>query len=343
VNDHKPSRIRRRSDPFDWVDLLQRRRLEMTIVEYIGGSTAIVVMVFSVYRFYTGDFSGGLTNAVIVALITTSILLGQIRRLENGALILFGFVSSISCLLSALVVSPNGLLWTYLVLWVNVVILPRWLSMLLNGLIIIVLTANHQLFSNLLHQVSWAAVAIMFSGFGLVFTSQLRRQRRLLTRLASQDPLTGAGNRRLMQHDLQTVVAEFKRRGQPSTLMVLDLDYFKQLNDQHGHEAGDLALEQFSQDVRAALRTEDGLYRMGGEEFVALLRGMDEDSARKTLPDLHRRLSGATRGPGGPIHFSAGVAVIRPGEDWSRWLARADDALYRAKAGGRDRLEMAAV
>jgi diguanylate cyclase (GGDEF)-like protein len=123
--------------------------------------------------------------------------------------------------------------------------------------------------------------------------------------------------------------------------MVLDLDHFKRINDDHGHEAGDRVLSRFVEMVRDTLRTEDGLYRLGGEEFVVLLRGMDADSAASSLQELHGRLSGRVDGPEGALHFSAGAAVLEPGENWSKWLARADHALYEAKRSGRDRLVMA--
>ena len=101
-------------------------------------------------------------------------------------------------------------------------------------------------------------------------------------------------------------------------------------------------LERFAASVRSALRLEDGLYRMGGEEFVVLLRGMSAVTAATALPELHERLSGSVPGPEGTIRFSAGAAILKSGEDWSRWLARADNALYEAKQAGRDRLVIAA-
>src|SRR5699024_2925974 len=134
-------------------------------------------------------------------------------------------------------------------------------------------------------------------------------------------------NRRLMQHDLEKAVAERRRGRQPAALMLLDLDHFKRINDRFGHEAGDRVLAEFVQALGAELRTEDGLYRLGGEEFVVLLRGVDPESVEASLGELHRRLSGKVQGPGGPLHFSAGAAVLKDGENWSKWLARADRAL----------------
>jgi diguanylate cyclase (GGDEF)-like protein len=325
----------------EWPVGMARRSIEMTVMNYCGLTTILVVAGFVVYRFFTGDTTGALINAVIVAMLTTVLALGRVPRFRQTALILFGFIISLSCLLSAMLVSPNGLLWTYLVLWINFLVLPRNLAIGCNLIIPLTLTASFGLFDSLLHQISWLTVAVLISGFGLVFTNQLREQRRMLSELATLDPLTGAGNRRLMQHDLEKAVAERRRGRRPATLMVLDLDHFKRINDEFGHEAGDKVLERFVAVLRDELRTEDGLYRLGGEEFVVLLRDMDVETAEANLDELHGRLSGKVQGPDSPLHFSAGAAALKDGENWSKWLARADHALYEAKRAGRDRLIIA--
>ncbi|MDZ7791640.1 MAG: GGDEF domain-containing protein [Xanthomonadales bacterium] len=336
-----PGPPERHHPSLEWPIGMARRSIEMTVMNYCGITTVVVIAGFVFYRYFTGDAVGAMINALIVVMLLTVLLMGRVARLRQTALILFGFIISLSCLLSAMLVSPNGLLWTFLVLWINFLVLPRSIAIACNLIITITLTASVSLFDSLLHQISWVTVAVLISGFGLVFTNQLREQRRMLSELATLDPLTGAGNRRLMQHDLETAVAERRRGQRPATLMVLDLDHFKRINDQHGHEAGDRMLTAFVEVVRDALRTEDGLYRLGGEEFVILLREMDADTAKANLDDLHRRLSGKVEGPDAPLHFSAGAAVLRDGENWSRWLARADHALYEAKRAGRDRLVIA--
>lgn len=324
-----------------WPVAAGRGAIEMTVMNYCGGTTVLVVSGFAVYRYLTGDLTGAATNAAIVGLMLVPLVLARVPGMKRTALVLFGLIISVACLLSSLLVSSNGLLWTLLVLWINFLVLPRGLAVVFNLVITLTLTAHFGLFDSLLEQISWVTVAVLISIFGLVFTNQLREQRRLLSELATLDPLTGAGNRRLMQHDLETAVAQWRRSERPATLMMLDLDYFKRINDNHGHEAGDRILEQFADTVRSELRTEDGLYRIGGEEFVVLLRGMDGTTAGRNLADLHRRLSGRMAGPEGPLRFSAGAAVLDGSDDWSRWLARADHALYRAKKAGRDRLIIA--
>ncbi|MFW5927084.1 MAG: GGDEF domain-containing protein [Wenzhouxiangella sp.] len=318
-----------------------RPSIELSVMTLIGGVAVVVIGMFSLYRLAAGELAQGMVNLVITLMLLTVLVIARTPRLRPHALILFGLAITAASLMSTLLVSPNGLLWTYLVISINFLILPHRAAILLNLGLIVILSSQGDLFDSLLHRVSWITVAVLLSALGLLFTRQLRQQRRMLERLATEDPLTGVGNRRLMQNHLEAAVAEFRRRNRISTLMVIDLDHFKQVNDNHGHEAGDAALEEFAAKVQAALRAEDGLYRMGGEEFVVLLRDMDEATARTKLPELHRRLSGQISGSEGPLYFSAGAAVLQRDEDWSSWLARADTALFEAKKSGRNRLVIA--
>ncbi|WP_288378951.1 diguanylate cyclase [uncultured Massilia sp.] len=176
--------------------------------------------------------------------------------------------------------------------------------------------------------------------------SRLKHQRRELSDaldtirvLATVDELTSLVNRRRMHE----VLAAEERR-QPSTrgtcIALLDMDFFKQVNDQCGHAAGDSVLRCFSQAARACLRGEDVLARWGGEEFLLLLPDASLDDARGVL---ERMLDGVHAMPvpgveGRRISFSAGLATRQPGEPFADAIHRADKALYRAKEEGRDRI-----
>jgi diguanylate cyclase (GGDEF)-like protein len=153
--------------------------------------------------------------------------------------------------------------------------------------------------------------------------------------MAQQDPLTGLPNRRAWNAALPPAMRRAARDGVPLALAVLDLDHFKAFNDEHGHQGGDRLLKAAAAAWTANLRTVDILARYGGEEFAALLPGADAADAVELIDRL-RPLTpmGCT--------FSAGVAVWDGAEAGEDLLARADQALYRAKAAGRDRTECAA-
>ncbi|OON63597.1 GGDEF domain-containing protein [Massilia sp. KIM] len=160
--------------------------------------------------------------------------------------------------------------------------------------------------------------------------------------LASVDELTALVNRRRMNE-----VLEEEQRRQPqgagTCVALLDIDFFKQVNDRHGHAAGDAVLRHFAATARAALREQDVLARWGGEEFLLLLPDTRPADARLVLERMAARVH-AMRVPGleeRRISFSAGLAARDPGETFADAITRADKALYRAKEAGRDRIEQA--
>ncbi len=164
-----------------------------------------------------------------------------------------------------------------------------------------------------------------------------------LRHLATTDPLTGACNRRYFMSVLGQEIERSARHGSPVSVIMLDLDHFKAINDSHGHATGDKVLIETVNTCQANLRETDLLGRMGGEEFAVLLRGTDHAGAM----GLAERLCQAIRdlhivAPDGgriPVRASLGVAQHERG-DWSldRLLSRADHALYQAKAAGRDQV-----
>jgi len=160
--------------------------------------------------------------------------------------------------------------------------------------------------------------------------------------LAERDALTGLYNRRRATEMLELFAKQVARGGH-FALAVVDIDHFKSVNDAHGHAAGDLVLQSFAREAVATLRAGDILSRWGGEEFLLLLPTGNADSSLALAQRLRERAAAMDiRLPeGGVVAFtvSIGVASLREGEAASRTLERADAALYRAKAGGRNRVE----
>jgi diguanylate cyclase (GGDEF)-like protein len=163
-----------------------------------------------------------------------------------------------------------------------------------------------------------------------------------LAREARTDALTALPNRAHAQ-DLFAGFEQQCAQGRPTALMLLDLDHFKQINDRHGHAAGDAVLVASARALRRLLRRSDGLARWGGEEFLAWLPATDGASALGVADKLREQFALAEHAlPGGGTlraTLSAGVATLVPGETVYAALERADRALYRAKRAGRNRVE----
>ena len=165
-------------------------------------------------------------------------------------------------------------------------------------------------------------------------------------RLSLTDGLTGTWNRRYFQMQFRQVLATAARFTRPFSLLMLDLDHFKKLNDSFGHQRGDAILIEFSRRVKETLREVDTLARYGGEEFIVLLPETDEDGARTTGEKIREAIRSQPFGALGeepvPVTVSVGVASHpRNGDSFHALVESADRALYAAKQAGRDRVMVA--
>jgi len=195
-------------------------------------------------------------------------------------------------------------------------------------------TRDHSLLDRQLHDVRRTVmllvVAALFAAalvFWLVGGRALVRSHRIALRRASRDGLTDLPNQRAFQDDLERDLLTAARHGDPLSVVVVDLDDFKFLNDRHGHPHGDALLRRVASVLRD-VRAGDAAYRVGGDEFALVLRRTDAEGARAVA----RRLAAALREAG--LAASVGLSVLRPGHERETLLAEADAALYEAKRHG---------
>jgi diguanylate cyclase (GGDEF)-like protein len=153
------------------------------------------------------------------------------------------------------------------------------------------------------------------------------------------DSLTGMLNRHALTRRIAELTAQAQVSPQPISLVLVDVDHFKTINDEHGHQTGDEVLTATVRAMRRRLRAEDQLGRLGGEEFLVLLPDTDAPAANVVADSLRTEIAAAPAPV--PVTASAGVATWE-GEPPETLLRRADEALYAAKRGGRDRIEAAA-
>jgi diguanylate cyclase (GGDEF)-like protein len=162
---------------------------------------------------------------------------------------------------------------------------------------------------------------------------------------ATMDGLTRLYNRAAFDEHVARIADLGLLLGTPPSLMMIDLDHFKRLNDQHGHPGGDEALRKVSESLlRNFLRKEDFVARYGGEEFAVVLMDASPSDAKNLAERLRkavRSIGMEYRGVPVPLTVSVGVSSLVPGETAALWIERADQALYAAKANGRDRVEIA--
>ena len=176
------------------------------------------------------------------------------------------------------------------------------------------------------------------------YTERLRDNVQLSIEMAITDALTGLFNRRYMESHLGTLIEQASARGKPLAVLVIDIDYFKAINDNHGHDAGDDVLRDFALRLKRSIRGIDLACRYGGEEFVIVMPETDMTVAAMVAERLRRRIAAEPfpiqKGSRTiPVTISIGIAALRGNDDTAAGLLkRADQALYRAKRDGRNRV-----
>jgi diguanylate cyclase (GGDEF)-like protein/PAS domain S-box-containing protein len=169
-----------------------------------------------------------------------------------------------------------------------------------------------------------------------------RSKLRELRRVAMTDPLTGLGNRKYLDGRLSALIAEYQNNASTAALLLMDVDHFKQVNDTYGHNTGDTVLRMVAQTMRYSLRATDTVGRWGGEEFIAILYGMQEKESLEAAAEKVRTLVEFSRldvtERGLTVTVSIGGTLLVPGDTPQSLVQRADELMYRSKQAGRNRV-----
>ena len=330
---------------------IQRRsfdgqRLDQTVVDrqrdayrYILLLLAVVLAPVDAHNFYTGQYV-----PAVAGLAVLFIFLANIWRLghQREAFMSPGVVLLLTIALVVLSVSYGqnySLYWMYPLLVALPVLLKTrwaiWLGILSGVLVTPLVFSQFERGTALIICLSMAHTWLISAWLMFAVSQQSRR----LKDLAVTDPLTGAYNRRYFEEQISQSLEVWGRCKRPSTLVLLDIDHFKEVNDRFGHGVGDEALKLLVNLISSRIRGVDTLCRYGGEEFAVLL---SETSARhgiRLADELRQRVQESELLPEGQLTVSAGVCDISAAADAQDWLRQADEALYRAKIAGRNRVE----
>jgi diguanylate cyclase (GGDEF)-like protein len=346
------SRLRRNfREAFSGELEIQRRsfdseRLDQTLVtrqrdayRYILLLLAVVLAPVDAHNFYSGQYVPAFAGLAVLF-----IFLANIWRLvhQREAFMSPGVVLLLTIALVVLSVSYGqsySLYWMYPLLVALPVLLKTrwaiWLGILSGALLTPLVFSQFERGTALIICLSMAHTWLISAWLMFAVSQQSRR----LKDLAVTDPLTGAYNRRYFEEQTNQAFEVWGRYRRPSTLVLLDIDHFKEINDRFGHAAGDKALKLLVNLISSRIRGVDILCRHGGEEFAVLL---SETSARhgvRLADELRQRVQESDLLPEGQLTVSAGVCDISAANDSEEWMRLADEALYRAKSAGRNRVE----
>ncbi len=320
----------------------------LAMISLVGMLILIFVTPYAVYRFSGGDWLVGIVDLVIVLSAIGTVYYSW----RTGDTVKSGqFLALIFCIGAVIVcisLGINGLVWVYpLLVFIFFLVSASkavvFSSLLLVSLALIDFYWPALIFANRFQMISFLVTAFMSSFFAYVFAYRTQRQRHELKQLASIDSLTGAGNRHTLNQELEQAVLLKRKLDRRFAMILFDLDFFKQINDNYGHKVGDQTLIQLVPIISGMIRQTDQVFRYGGEEFLVLLREIEPQHLLALAEKIRLGVEQKLRLPDGKaVTLSGGVAVLQENEDWEHWLHRADIALYQAKNNGRNQIVAAA-
>ena len=298
---------------------------------------AVLLTPFTINHFEQGRLLLGIGTGIIVVALAVLAWLGS--RDRYNAWVTFAALTPAMLFFLGVSLYEQGVigaLWCFPAILVFYFTLPERLAWASNAALYAV--AVPLAWSLLEAPVATRVTATLLgvSAMAAIFVRQIDQQHRALEARALSDALTGLHNRHLLETTLEQAMEQSRRSGIPMTLLALDLDWFKTINDSLGHQAGDAALRGVAEILRTRIRRSDRAFRLGGEEFLAFLYGTDAERGRQVAEELRNAVASKSLVPGRPITVSIGVASYSGDQHWEEWLKRCDQNLYGAKAAGRN-------
>lgn len=176
------------------------------------------------------------------------------------------------------------------------------------------------------------------SAYSAIFLHIIASQYCELHKQAITDKLTDLNNRTLLQDSLEQAIHQANRTNTAYTLIIMDIDNFKEINDELGHDQGDHVLVQLGAFLKGYFRESDKVFRIGGEEFLILVFNSDEAKSADIAEKLRKNIENLSLIPDRKVTVSIGVAGLDPAKDWKQWMKICDQNLYEAKNSGRNKV-----
>jgi diguanylate cyclase len=309
-------------------------------VEYLFSFLAILCITpFALYRFLQGEILSAIADLCIVAASVLSAVRFQWKDNQqdrDAYIIALVYSCGALCLLYAH--NVYYIIWIYPTLFANTFLLGAKKGLVLN--VVLVLLSIPSAFETLPKITSLSTVLALIFGLGMSFGYALfnERQKQVLQNLAIQDPLTQIGNRRWLMEELFYAWHDFQRTEACYSLLLIDIDYFKKINDTHGHLYGDFILVTVSKALKKCIRNTDKIFRYGGEEFIVLAKATKLSDAMLLAEKIRKSVEEHVFDEMVSLTVSIGCAELRSGKSIEEWIKSADAAAYNAKNIGRNRV-----
>lgn len=317
---------------------MTKRTTSEIMLLILSALSAVLILPFVYLRYTNGDTILAFIDAFIVLiLISFFIFVYKTRKIEMAKLFLAIFLATAIATVVIIRGQPH-LYWLYPAIIAFYYILPERTAGIICLFAITIISVQIFPADSLIDFTTIVMSLLLTSVFSYMIFSNYRKTNEKLALLATIDPLTLIGNRRALEQKLADSLSDQQRQASTISLLLLDLDFFKKINDKYGHAIGDQVLVEVTGLMKNHTRALDALFRYGGEEFIIVPLEVSLTEASKIADKLRVIIEQHNFVNGIPLTVSIGVAEYRLGESAEAWIARADAALYLAKDTGRNRV-----
>ncbi|MYM96588.1 GGDEF domain-containing protein [Duganella vulcania] len=325
---------------FGWLSGQRKRSIEEVILMLLCALTIPSILPFGVYRLVQRQWlSAAVDLALVLAMLAVIVHVWRTGRHRVAGFCVTLFYSA-GLLATVYLRGISLIYWVYPTMIACYFVLRPRVAVAINSVTLVALVAILVSQMAVLNLLTIIVTIGLVNLFAYIFAYRTGEQNKALHTEVELDFLTGIGNRRALDRKLAEHADE-RRPQLPACLLLLDLDHFKQVNDTHGHAAGDQALRRLAEVMRLHTRSTDRLFRYGGEEFAVIANGAGLNAASRLADNLRAAVAGATLIDGHPLTVSIGVAFMDKRGTPAGWLEQADTMLYAAKQGGRDTVRVA--
>ena len=299
---------------------------------------SICIFPFAILRWHYGDITLAIVDGIISITLLVFFSYIFITRKTAVVKILNAIFLAIALLTSIAMKGQSQILWVAPAIIAIHYLVPEKLAKIINIILLSIMLIIVYPHTNLIEFITILSTTILTASLSFVMFRAYTNKQRELALLATIDPLTASGNRRLLGTKLSDVIANQSREQYSICLLLLDLDGFKEINDEYGHAIGDQIIISVCKLVKEHTRVLDSLYRYGGDEFIIAPLSMNLKTAKKLAEKIRHVVENHKFIHDIKLTLSIGVSEYNIGDTPESWISRADISLYKAKNNGRNKV-----
>lgn len=315
-----------------------RADFHLSVVCILGFFVTLTLTPFVFFRALEGQWIIFVLDLCMVVVAIAIATYGWVSRNSQSAAMIMA--TSITCGFVLTTFNNNEVspYWLYSMVLFSFSLVPPRHAALLSFFGFCSVITHPSAFSNIVQATTFAITLGATALFSYIFAKRNEYQRQALVEIARTDVLTNIGNRRAFNEEFEIALASVKRLKHRIAVSLLDIDYFKSINDNYGHDSGDCVLIAMTEVIKKNIRPQDRLFRVGGEEFCLLIANIDETPVKNSMNRLREVLAASHLIAQKQVTVSMGVTHITAKDSLESCLKRADDGLYEAKNKGRNQV-----